>query len=169
MKAVRITLAAAVALLVAVVGTDQLSAQTPPISLTELTPRSAVTDDVALQFRVKHAEGGGGTTVVNLQDPGLVVTAEILVQPGAQFAWHQHAGPVVVTVAAGELVYVEADDCVHRSYPAGTAFVDPGSSTHTAYNPTSGVTRLVATFFDVAPTGPLTLTAGVEPGTCTLP
>ena len=107
--------------------------------------------------------------MVNLRDPSLVTTAEILVQPGAKFPWHQHAGPVIVTVASGELVYVEADDCVHRSYVAGTVFIDPGNSTHSAYNPTGQVTKLVATFFNVAPTGPLTLTEGVQPGTCPLP
>lgn len=158
-----------VAILAVVVVAGQLSAQTAPITITELTPRSIVTDDVAMQLRVKHADHHGGTNVVNLRDLSLVVTAEILVQPGAQFPWHQHAGPVLVTVAEGELVYVEADDCVHRSYPAGTVFVDPGSSTHSAFNPTSEVTRLIATFFNVAATGPLTLTQGVEPGDCALP
>jgi quercetin dioxygenase-like cupin family protein len=168
MKRGQIVFAAVIAIVAAVTGVGQLSAQSTPITVTELTPRSVVTDDVALQLRVKHAEDHRGTNVVNLPDPSLVVTAEILVQPGAQFPWHQHAGPVIVTVAAGELVYVEADDCVHRSYPAGTVFVDPGNSTHSAFNPTSGVTRLIATFFDVAATGPLTLTQGVEPGDCVL-
>lgn len=169
MKSARVALAALAIVATAVVGTEQISAQTAPITVTELTPRSEVTDEVALQFRAKHAEDPGGTAVVNLRDPSLVVTAEILVQPGAKFPWHEHAGPVIVTVTSGELVYVEADDCVHRSYPAGTVFIDPGNSTHSAYNPTSGVTRLIATFFDVAPTGPLTLTAGVQPGSCVLP
>jgi quercetin dioxygenase-like cupin family protein len=169
MKKGRIGLAAVVVIMAAVAGVGQLSAQTAPISITELTPRSVVTDDVALQLRVKHAENHGGTTVVNLRDPSLVVTAEILVQPGARFPWHQHAGPVIVTVDSGELVYVEAGDCVHHSYPAGTVFVDPGNLTHSAFNPTSGVTRLIATFFNVAPSGPLTLTQGVEPGDCALP
>jgi hypothetical protein len=113
------------------------------------------------------AEGAVRSNARKALDAG-ITPDEILVQPGAQFPWHQHAGPVIVTVAAGELVYVEADDCVHRSYPAGTVFVDPGNSTHSAFNPTSGVTRLIATFFDVAATGPLTLTQGVEPGDCVL-
>jgi quercetin dioxygenase-like cupin family protein len=168
MKKVQIVLAAVIAMVAAVTGVGQLSAQSPPITITELTPRSVVTDDIALQLRVKHAEHHRGTNVVNFPDPSLVVTAEILVQPGAQFPWHQHAGPVIVTVAEGELVYVEAADCVHRSYPAGTVFVDPGNSTHSAFNPTSGTTRLIATFFGVAATGPLTLTQGVEPGDCVL-
>ena len=168
-KRARIILAAAViAIVAAVAGAGHLSAQTAPITVTELTPRSVVTDDVALQLRLKHAEDHGGTNVVNLRDLSLVVTAEILVQPGAQFPWHQHAGPVIVTVAEGELVYVEADDCVHRSYPSGTVFVDPGNSTHSAFNPTSGVTRLIATFFNVNATGPLTLTPGVQAGDCPL-
>ena len=93
-----------------------------------------------------------------------------------QHEWlrEEQDGTVIVGITAhaqqqlGELVYVEADDCVHRSYPTGTVFMDPGNSTHSAFNPTSGVTRLIATFFDVAPTGPLTLTQGVEPGDCAL-
>lgn len=164
----RIIVVAVVTVVAALAGAGQLSAQTAPITVTELTPRSVVTDDVALQLRIKHAKHHRGTNVVNLRDLSRVVTAEILVQPGAQFPWHQHAGPVIVTVAQGKLVYVEADDCVHRSYPTGTVFVDPGNSTHSAFNPTSGVTRLIATFFHVPATGPLTLTQGVEPGDCAL-
>ena len=84
-------------------------------------------------------------------------------QPGAQFPWQSHPGPVIVNVVAGELVYVGADDCVRRSYPAGTSFVDPGHGhVHTAFNRTSSVTVLYATFFQVAADGPLTITAGVE-------
>jgi hypothetical protein len=45
----------------------------------------------------------------------------------------------------------------------GTAFLDPGKkSVHTAFNPTSGVTVLYATFFDVPETGPLTIAEGIE-------
>jgi hypothetical protein len=33
---------------------------------------------------------------------------------------------------------------------------------HTAFNPTSGETVLIATFFNVSETGPLTITEGIE-------
>ena len=86
--------------------------------------------------------------------------AAFTVQPGAQFPWHSHAGPVVVNVVSGELTYVEADDCVERPYPAGTAFVDPGQgNVHTAFNDTDGVTVFVATFFSAPAEGPLLIPA----------
>jgi quercetin dioxygenase-like cupin family protein len=82
------------------------------------------------------------------------------VQPGAQFPWHSHAGPVVVTVVSGELTYVAADDCRERKYPAGTAFVDPGQGhVHTAFNGTEGVTVFVATFYGAPAEGPLIIPA----------
>ena len=65
------------------------------------------------------------------------MVARFTVQPGAQFPWHSHAGSVVVNIVDGALVYVGADDCVEREYPAGTAFVDLGhGDVHTAFNPT---------------------------------
>jgi hypothetical protein len=67
---------------------------------------------------------------------------------------------VVVNVVSGELTYVAADDCMERAYPAGTAFVDPGQGhVHTAFNDTSGVTVLVATFFSAPAEGPLLIPA----------
>jgi hypothetical protein len=100
-----------------------------PIAVELLSPRTGgvFTDDVAMQFRFKLT--GSGTTTINSKDAGQTVTARITVQPGAQFPWHTHPGPVVVNVAQGELVYIQASDCVERSYPAGTAFVDPGRGT----------------------------------------
>jgi hypothetical protein len=40
----------------------------------------------------------------------------------------------LLTVAEGELIYVNATDCVQRPYRAGTSFVDPGRpNVHTAF------------------------------------
>ena len=155
--------ATAVALGLVAVGFTPLRAQAPPppILVEPLTPRSLFTDDVRGQFRIKL--DGHGTNVVNMSDLSLSVVARITVQPGAQFPWHTHSGPVVVNIAQGELVYVEASDCIDRPYRAGTAFVDPGHGhVHTAFNRTGGVTVLYATFFEVPAQGPLTITDGVE-------
>jgi hypothetical protein len=117
----------------------------PPIAVELLTPRSTFTDDVDLRVRYK-LEG---------------------TQRPSRNVLHTHPGPVIVNVAEGELVYVQAGDCVERSYPMGTAFVDPGrGNVHTAFNPTDGETVLIATFFEVPETGPLTITEGVVPGDC---
>ena len=135
-------------------------AQPLPIAVEPLSPRAVFTDDVAMQIRNKL--DGQSTDVINVSDPSRIVTAKITVQPGAQFPWHTHSGPVFVTVAEGELTYVAADDCVERTYPAGTAFVDPGHGhVHTAFNSADGdtVTVLYATFFEVPASGPLTIPA----------
>ena len=138
----------------------------PPILLEELTPRSTFTDHVHGKFRVKLK--GHATNVIKMHDPSRTLVARITVQPGAQFPWHTHHGAVIVNVAQGELVYVSASDCIARSYPAGTAFVDPGHDhVHTAFNPTDDVTVFYATFFELPAEGPLTITEGVEaPADC---
>lgn len=130
----------------------------PPIAVEVLTPRATFTDDVRIQ--ISNKLDGRATRVMNLDDPSRVVTARITAQPGARFPWHTHPGPVLVTVAQGELTYVQATDCVQREYPAGTIFVDPGQgNVHTAFNSGDGVTVLYATFYDVPATGPLTIPA----------
>jgi len=130
----------------------------PPIATEFLTARATFTDDVDL--KVKFKLDGKATGVVNADDPSRTVVARFTVQPGAQFPWHTHPGPVVVNVTEGELVYVGADDCVERPYPAGTAFVDPGHGhVHTAFNPTDDVTVLVATLFEAPAEGPLLIPA----------
>jgi quercetin dioxygenase-like cupin family protein len=138
----------------------------PPISVELLTGRAVFTDDIDLKAKIKL--DGKATRVVNVKDPSRTVTARITVQPGARFPWHTHPGPVVVNVAEGELVYVDADDCVEREYPAGTAFVDPGGGhAHTAFNPTNDEAVLVATFFAAPKEGPLTIPAAA-PADCTI-
>jgi quercetin dioxygenase-like cupin family protein len=138
----------------------------PPIGVEELTSsngvpvRGAFTDHVAAQIRTKL--DGRATGVINMKDPSRIAVARITVQPGAQFPWHTHHGPVVVSVVQGELIYVNANDCIERQYPAGSAFIDPGrGNVHTAYNPGPGVTILAATFLEAPASGPLTVTSGV--------
>ncbi|HUG31672.1 MAG TPA: cupin domain-containing protein [Acidimicrobiia bacterium] len=117
----------------------------PPIAAELLTGRASFTDDVDLKIKTKL--DGAATNVINSKDPSRTVVARLTVQPGAQFPWHTHPGPVIVNVVQGELVYVNANDCVDRPYSAGTAFIDPGQgNVHTAFNPSeTDVTVLVAT------------------------
>ena len=132
------------------------AAQQPPapIATELLTGRAVFTDNVGL--KIKDKLDGEATQVVNVQEPSRTVVARITLQPGAQFPWHTHPGPVIVNVVKGELVYVGSDDCVEREYPAETAFIDAGRGhVHTAFNPTNDVTVLVATFFEAPAQGPL--------------
>ena len=138
----------------------------PPIATEFLTGRAVFTDDVDLKIKIKM--DGGPTQVVNSEDPSRTVVARFTVQPGAQFPWHTHRGPVIVNITQGELVYVPADDCVEHAYPAGTAFVDPGHGhVHSAFNPTNDVTVFVATFFEAPAEGPLLIPADA-PADCTI-
>jgi quercetin dioxygenase-like cupin family protein len=130
----------------------------PPIATEILTGRAVFTDDVDLKMKIKL--DGHRTRVVKAEDPSRTLVARITVQPGAQFPWHSHAGPVVVNVTKGELVYVDGDDCVERPYAAGTAFVDAGHGhTHTAFNATGEETVIVATFYEAPAQGPLLIPA----------
>jgi quercetin dioxygenase-like cupin family protein len=126
-----------------------------PITIELLTGRHEFTDDVAAQFRLKPE--GRPRKVVNLEDPSRMAVLKITIQPGARFPWHTHPGPVLVAVTRGDLVYVYGDDCVERTYPTGTALLDPGSNVHFAFNPAGGETVLIATFLSVPATGPLTI------------
>ncbi len=122
-----------------------------------LTSRAQFTDDVSAQIRFRL--DGGATTVLNLPDPSRTFVAQFTVQPVAQFPSHTHPGPVIVNIQQGELVYVQASDCVEREYPAGTAFVDPGrGDVHSAHNPSESVpTIFAATFFDLPLDGPISI------------
>lgn len=149
----------AVAVGLIVLGTLPLAAQEdpPPIATEVLTPRSVFTDDVDLLVKIKP--DGERTTVIQQKDPSRTVVARFTVQPGAQFPWHSHAGAVVVNMVEGTLVYIE-EDCSEREYTAGTAFVDPGHGhVHSALNPGTEPTVLVATFFGAPESGPLLIPA----------
>jgi quercetin dioxygenase-like cupin family protein len=170
MRRKRAAASAAALIAVLLVGANVLpsAAQAPPIATEFLTGRAVFTDNVDL--KVKNKLDGKATDVVNVKDPSPTVTARITVQPGGQFPWHTHRGPVVVNVVEGELVYVAADDCVRREYPAETAFIDPGRGhVHTAFNPTDDETVLVATFFEAPATGSPTIPTEAPAGACGLP
>ena len=65
------------------------------------------------------------------------VTQQITIAPGGTTGWHSHPGPVLVTVKAGTLTLVYANDptCAGRTYHAGESFVDRGDeNVHTALN-----------------------------------
>jgi quercetin dioxygenase-like cupin family protein len=140
-----------------------LSSQVLPIVAEPLTLRHTFTDDVAVQVRLKP--DGRPAEVINLKDASNTAVVRFTVQPGVRFPWHSHPGLVMVSVTHGELIFVYADDCVERRYPAGTAFVDPGfGNLHYAFNRTAGETVIVATFLGVPP-APAPLTNPADPET----
>lgn len=130
----------------------------PPPSPEPLSGRAVFTDDIDLKLKLK--EEGGATTVVNVEDPSRTAVVRFTLQPGSRFPWHSHAGPVIVNVVSGALVYVEADGCSAKTYSAGEAFVDPGQGhVHMAYNPGPGSTVILGTFFEAPAAGSLLVPA----------
>ena len=130
----------------------------PPIAAEPLTLRSVFPDDVDMKFKLKLHDGG--TMVVNVDDPSRTVDVRYTVQPGAQFPWHSHRGPVVVNIISGSLTYVPAGSCHERTYSGGQAFVDAGHGhVHTAFNPGTEPTVFIATFFEAPESGPLLIPA----------
>jgi quercetin dioxygenase-like cupin family protein len=140
---------------------------TPPIAAEEFTRldaetavRGSLTDEVTATISITR--GGMDPVMIDIADLSNIAVGRFTVQPGAQFPWHTHAGPVIVSVVEGELVYVMHSDCSEHSYPAGTAFVDAGhGEVHSAYNPTDAPTVIVATFLEAPADGPLVITEGV--------
>lgn len=119
-----------------------------------LLARGAFVEDVDVKIKV-HLEGEG-TRVLSVDAPSKVATVRVDVPDHGQMGWHTHPGPVIVTVASGELTYVSAS-CESRVYRAGEVFVDPGQgNVHMAWA-SDGPTVLYATFFDAE--GPLTIPA----------
>ena len=126
----------------------------PPIAAEPLTPRSVFPDMIDMKIKLKTHHGG--TTVVQVDDPSRTVDVRYTVQPGARFPWHTHYGPVIVNIVSGSLTYVEAGTCDETTYSPGQAFVDAGHGhVHSAYNPGTEPTVLIATFFEAPETGPL--------------
>jgi quercetin dioxygenase-like cupin family protein len=143
---------------------SEAGSETAPIEAQPLTQRHVFTDDVAVQIGL--TPDGLPSIVIDLDDASRLAVVEITVQPGAMFPWHTHPGPVLAAVRQGELVYVYADDCVERPYPAGTAFVDPGfDNVHMAFNPSADeATVVVATFIGAPEEGGLTLPVDDDEG-----
>jgi quercetin dioxygenase-like cupin family protein len=144
------------------------SSAVSPIAVEPVTLRSDLPDYVAGQLRIRQANGSIKT--INMPDLDKVVTAKITVQPGAQFPWHTHSGPVLVTIVQGELIYISSMGCSESKYVAGQAFVDSGHGhTHSAVNRTDGETIFYATFLEVPASGPLTITEGITAPDCGCP
>jgi quercetin dioxygenase-like cupin family protein len=130
----------------------------PPIAAEPLTPRSVFLDQINMKFKLKLH--GGRTVVVKVDDPSRTVDVKYTVQPGAQFPWHSHRGPVIVTLMSGSLTYIPADTCHERTYSGGQSFVDPGHGhVHSAVNGGTVPTVFIATFFEAPADGPLLIPA----------
>ena len=163
----KLAILAALAALMMTVGVNVLPTLAvdppPPILGEPLSGRASFSDDIDLKIKISHH--GTETVVVNTGDPSQTVVVRYTVQPGAEFPWHTHAGPVVVNVVSGALVYIDSEGCAEHTYAAGQAFIDAGHGhVHSAVNRTDAPTVLMATFFAAPASGPLLIP--VDPIAC---
>jgi quercetin dioxygenase-like cupin family protein len=129
----------------------------PPIAAEPLTPRSVFPDEIDMKLKLRLH---GRTVVLNIDDPSRTVVVKYTVQPGAQFPWHSHRGPVFVNIVSGALTYLPAATCHEQTYSAGQTLLDPGHGhVHTAFNPGTEPMVFIATFFEAPAEGPLLIPA----------
>ena len=146
------------ALAVNVVPSAAVDPPPAPIAAEPLTSRSVFPDAIDMKFKLKTDDGG--TQVIHVEDPSRTVDVRYTVQPGAQFPWHSHYGPVIVNIISGSLTYVGAESCRETTYSAGQSFVDAGHGhVHTAFNHGTEPTVFIATFFEAPATGALLIPA----------
>ncbi len=69
-----------------------------------------------------------GPIRINAKENARVITTHITVAPGGHTGWHSHPGPHFVSVRTGTVVVYETDCSIRGTFPAGTGFFDPGST-----------------------------------------
>jgi hypothetical protein len=125
----RVFAAAAIAAgFVAVVGT---ALATPGVGI--------IAAPVHARGTVDHSQIVNSKSGVHLKTKGSVdfATQQIRIAEGGSTGWHSHPGPVLVTVKAGALRLIYADDesCLGTVYEAGDSFIDRGDAiVHIARN-----------------------------------
>ncbi len=152
-------IAVAAASILVLIGVPAAGGSEPPAPITAepLSGRAHFPDTIRMRIAVIR---DGTREVVRIRHPSRTVTVRFVVQPGAQFPWHSHRGPVVVNVVSGEFTYVDEHNCAGVRYRAGTAFIDLGKGhVHTAFNGGDEPTVLVATFFRAPTEGDLFIPA----------
>lgn len=72
---------------------------------------------------------------------------ETVYAPGGHIGEHHHSGPGVRLVQSGELTYVQGDKTT--VYKTGDYIFESGDITHTAFNKTDGIVRILN--FEILP------------------
>jgi quercetin dioxygenase-like cupin family protein len=73
-----------------------------------------------------------------------IAVDELTVQVGGHSGWHSHAGPLYITVTAGQVTVYDGADCSSKTYHAGDTFIEPAHKVHLGENRGDVVTTFVA-------------------------
>jgi quercetin dioxygenase-like cupin family protein len=150
-----------------------LAASLIVVNVSQATPPAGVTGEPIAAGQLPSTfntifvdKGKGGIFKQVKSDVDQIVMIRFTVEPGGHFGWHQHGGPLWVVVASGTLAYYGADDptCTPVIFGPGSAFMDPGSVTHTARNEGADDVVIYVTF--MLPEGGLPRIDAPDPGVC---
>jgi quercetin dioxygenase-like cupin family protein len=134
------------------------------------TPGSGVTSTSLAQASLNpiktKAKSGDWEIEIETKGQSNVSVVENRVAPGGHFGWHSHPGPSLVIVKSGTSTFYRGDDptCTPQVHPAGSAYVDPGSTVHIARN--EGSVELVLIVTRLIPEGAPARIDQPNPGNC---
>jgi hypothetical protein len=142
----------------ALLGGTMLLALAAFVAVTQANPPTGVTPTLLARgtydgFNVRSDPHGGIADFrAHSTDPVDIVVQRHDYQPGANTGWHQHPGPIFITVTEGTLTFYEYNDptCTPHVYTVGQGFVDTGDG-HIGYNRTDQPAADVAVA--IAPVG----------------
>lgn len=95
---------------------------------------------------VKADKAGHWDLKLTTKDDSNVNVTELTVAPAGYSGWHAHPMPIVVTVTAGTIEWVNGADplCASKTYHAGESFIEPANSTHLVRNATGSTAEFIA-------------------------
>ena len=128
------------------------------VAVTKANPASGVTPTLLARgtydgFNVRSDPHGSIADFrAHSTDPVDIVVQRHDYAPGANTGWHQHPGPIFITVTQGTLTFYEYNDptCTPHVYSQGQGFVDTGDG-HIGFNRTGQPAADVAVA--IAPVG----------------
>jgi hypothetical protein len=111
-----------------------LAFASPPSGVTPSLLARGTYDD----FKVRSYPQGPGDFKAESKGPTDIVVRQHDYLPGSTTGWHQHPGPVFITVLEGEITFYEYDDkeCTPVVVKAGEGYVDTGRG-HVGRNETA--------------------------------
>jgi len=112
------------------------------VAATKASPASGVTATLLARgtYPAYHLKTGPKSPIdfeAKTKEQTDVVVQQHVYAPGATTGWHQHPGPVYITVTQGQLTFYERDDptCSPHVVSAGQGYVDTGMG-HIGFNKT---------------------------------
>src|SRR5436190_10121639 len=127
------------------------------VAVTKANPASGVTPTLLARgtyptYKLKTDPKGPIDFKAKTKQPTDVVVQRHDFLPGGSTGWHQHPGPIFITVTQGQITFYERDDpsCAPHVVSAGHGYVDTGDG-HIGRNETTAPAQDVAVA--IAPVG----------------